>query len=346
MDSFNQSENEGKENNQNNMIGNIKNVKSKVILKKIFYNLIQNKFLEIIKHNKNLQKAMSLDIIYYKEYSLKQIEIEIIPTENIYGKFINISKQEEKNYRIFFNNNKIEEIKRNYITEYDDVKNINIEINFEVQSLEGLFAWSECIESIIVRKFSKHNIINNMSEMFLNCSNLKRIDLSNFKTNKVTNMSRMFYGCSSLSEINLSNFNTDKVNNIGGIFYGCSSLKGINLSKFNVKNVNDLSNMFYNCSSLKELDVSNFVTDKVKDMNRMFYGCSSLKELNLSNFKTNNVHNMGSMFYKCNSMENLKISNFNFDKVTNMYCMFSGCSEELKKKIKAKFKKIRQEAFD
>ena len=342
MDSINK---EG-EIKQLNMIGNIKNVKSDSILNKIFYNMMFGKLLEIIKYNKKIQKKLKLNINSFKEYSYSQIDIEIIPTKNRYGKFININKEDEKNYRIYFNNNKTEEIKQKYITEDDAVDKINIKINFQVTSLEGLFAWSECIESIIFKKFSKKNNITNMSEMFFNCITLKRIDLSIFKTNKVTNMSRMFYGCSSLEEINLSNFNTDKLTNISGIFNGCSSLKKINLSKFNIQKVSDLSNMFYNCSSLKELDVSKFITNKVKDMNRMFYGCSSLRELNLSNFNTDKVNNMGSMFYKCKSLENLNISNFNCDKPTNMYCMFSQCSEVLKNKIKSKYKKIREEAFE
>ena len=51
----------------------------------------------------------------------------------------------------------------------------------------------------------------------------------------------------------------------------------------------------------------------------MFYGCSSLKELNLSNFNTNNV--------------------------TNMNSMFSRCSDELKLKIRSKYKNFHEIAF-
>ena len=54
-------------------------------------------------------------------------------------------------------------------------------------------------------------------------------------------------------------------------------------------------------------------------MNSMFFECSSLKELNLSNFNTNNVIDMNAMFF--------------------------GCSEQLKMKIKSKYKNIKKEAF-
>ena len=55
-------------------------------------------------------------------------------------------------------------------------------------------------------------------------------------------------------------------------------------------------------------------------MSGMFYGCSSLKELNLNNFNTNNV--------------------------TYMRYMFSKCSDELKLKIKNKYKIFKEEAFE
>ena len=55
--------------------------------------------------------------------------------------------------------------------------------------------------------------------MFVRCSSLTNINLSNFNTNNATNMSGMFYGCSSLTKIDLSNFNTNNVTNILGMFF-------------------------------------------------------------------------------------------------------------------------------
>ena len=49
------------------------------------------------------------------------------------------------------------------------------------------------------------------SEMFVGCSTIEEIDLSQFDSTEVTQMFEMFYGCSSLKHINFTNFDTSKV---------------------------------------------------------------------------------------------------------------------------------------
>ena len=61
-----------------------------------------------------------------------------------------------------------------------------------------------------------------MAWMFLGCSSLRELNLSNFNTNIVTDMARMFSGFSSLKELNLSNFNTNNVTDMEYMFSGCS----------------------------------------------------------------------------------------------------------------------------
>ena len=77
----------------------------------------------------------------------------------------------------------------------------------------------------------------------------------------------------------------------------------------------------------------------------MLYRCKSLKKINLSTFNTNNVTNMPDIFCECTSLKELDISNFNINKETNTTGIFSGCFDELKMKIKAQFKNIKEESF-
>ena len=244
---------------------------------KIFDYLRKNKMLDIIKHNKKIQNILNININDYKEYLglFSPIEIEIIPTINKYGNFINIVNKEY--YHIYFNDDK-EETKRYYLTKNDNVSKIKIVIDYQVKSFEKLFFDCNCIESLSFKKCYRNNICD-ISHMFCGCSSLKEINISNLITNKIRDMNALFSGCSSLKELNISNFNTDNVTDMSAMFLGCSSLEKLNLSNFNTDNVNDMSYMFFDCSSLKELNLSNFHINKTTSMNRMFFGCSEeLKE--------------------------------------------------------------------
>jgi len=200
-----------------------KNLKSDYFLQLLFNNLVKKKSLDIIKYNKNMKDRININIKDYKEYSelYSSIEIEIKPVNNKFGKFINIDKDEEKYYHIYFNNNK-EEIKRNYLNENDNVETIKIIIDFQIKSFEELFWDCEYIEYICFKKFYRNNIYN-MGYMFSYCSSLKELNLSNFNTNNVTNMYCMLLGCSSLKEFYISNFNTNNVINMEYMFCDCSA---------------------------------------------------------------------------------------------------------------------------
>ena len=168
---------------------------------------------------------------------------------------------------------------------------------------------------------------SNMKSMFVNCTNLTSLDVSNFNTSNVTNMHGMFQSCSSLTSLDVSNFDTSNVTNMRYMFQDCSSLTSLDLSGFDTSNVTNMRYMFFNCTNLTSLDVSNFDTSNVTDMENMFQSCSSLTSLDVSNFNTSNVTTMHWMFYNCSYFTSLDISNFNTSNVTDMECMFKGCSK-------------------
>ena len=320
MNSFNDSVNEKTELNEIKSSNMFLILKSKYILQFIFDNLSKRKSLNFIKYNKNIQNKIDININDYKEFSeiYSSIEMEIIPVNNKYGKFINIKNQGDlKYFHIYFDNNK-EEIKRNHLDKNENIKKIKIILEHQVKSFEDLFRDCECIESIYIKKFCRNNI---------------------------KNMEGMFYNCSSLKELNLSNFNTNNVNNMRYMFFKCSSLKKLNLSNFNTNNVTALKEMFWGCSSLEELNLNSFNTNKVKSFYRMFEGCSSLKELNLSNFNINKVTNMYGMFSNCWSLKDLILFDDNSENIIDMEGMFNGCLDKLTSKIKDKYKYIKEEAF-
>ena len=103
--------------------------------------------------------------------------------------------------------------------------------------------------------------------------------------------------------------------------------------------------LFFNCKCIESIHFKKFFRNNITNMIGMFYKCISLKELNLNNFNTINVTNMRAMFSGCTSLKELNLDNFNTMKVTDMYAMFRECSDEIKLKIKNKFKNFREEAF-
>ena len=299
--------------------GNLDNIKSKYILKKIFDNLNKGQLLRIINHNMKIQKRLNININDYKEFYeiYSTIELEIIPIKNISGTF-NSFISSMNNMHIYFNDNKKEEIDKYDIIEDDKVEKIKVIIDYQEKSFSRLFHLCDCIESITFIKFYRNNI-NDMSFMFSGCSSLKEINFYNFNTDNVTDMKYMFYECKSLEKLELSKFNTDKVIDMQHMFDGCFSLKELKISNFNTENVENMNSMFKDCSSLKNIPVNNFNTRKVEDMGKMFFGCNGLKDLDLSKFDTNKVKIIGEMFV--------------------------GCQKKLMKKIKAVYKNFRKAAF-
>ena len=151
--------------NQDSKLADFEKLKSKYILKYIFDYFERNKLLEIVKYNKKMKKKLELSVKDYKDYS--KIEIELIPANNKYGKFINILENSNKiNYHIYFNDSK-KNSKKYCLTKYDNVKKVRIIIDNQIKSFYELFSNCECIESITFKRFYRRNITN-MAYMFYN----------------------------------------------------------------------------------------------------------------------------------------------------------------------------------
>ena len=99
-------------------------------------------------------------------------------------------------------------------------------------------------------------------------------DLRNIDTSKITSMSYLFVGCSNLKTLNLSNWNVSNVtdmSNMFGLHHGmyrtqpaCKSLTALDLSGWNTSSVSDMSQMFEGCSKLS-VDCSNWNVSKVSN---------------------------------------------------------------------------------
>ena len=167
--------------------------------------------------------------------------------------------------------------------------------------------------------------VDDCVNMFLELTNITKIDLSKFDSSKVFNMTAMFKSCSSLTSIILQNFDTSSVISMRDMFCLCSKLTSLDLTGFNTSRVQIMRDMFYDCKELKEINVKNFITSSVNDMKDMFYGCQSLTTLDLSNFDTSLVTDMSNMFQSCTNLISLNLKNFDISNVEAINNIFYDC---------------------
>ena len=115
------------------------------------------------------------------------------------------------------------------------------------------------IEEINLSEFDP-NYIKTMKDMFLNQTNLKKINIkiTNYQCN---NMYRMFQNCTSLEYIDLSSFTFNKYStyDMRYMFSNCKNLKSILFpsEKYQLSNLY-MDNMFSFCEKLESIDLSNF----------------------------------------------------------------------------------------
>jgi len=197
-------------------------------------------------------------------------------------------------------------------------------VNGEPQKYKGIMVYDLKKEvNNITIKFN--NLLTSCNLMFLNLTNITKIDLSKFDSSHVEQMAGMFYGCSSLISINFGHFKTSLVKNMHRMFDGCGKISSLDLSSFDTANVEDMYGLFSFCNSIQSFDLSNFITSKVKEMAVMFYNCTGIKTLSLKSFDTSSVINFHGMFKFCSSLVSLDLSSFDTSTAGNMNHMFYGC---------------------
>ncbi|MEB7428083.1 BspA family leucine-rich repeat surface protein [Enterococcus faecalis] len=146
-----------------------------------------------------------------------------------------------------------------------------------------------------------------LSRLFNDYTNVKKITFDRFDTSRTTTMAHMFSGCTNLISVDLSSFDTSQVIDMSYMFNACSSLIEINVSNFDTSKVTTMKSMFGNCRNLTKLDLSSFNTARVTTMENMFYECNKLVELDLSEFDTSRTPTMYWMFSRCDSLERLRL---------------------------------------
>ena len=251
------------------------------------YNYLEvRRFLQIFRYNKNHNLFMYRNANDYRNFVPNNypIELDIFTAPNTTGKFINIRQNQEKYFRIYFNNSYYS-TECNYLKEPNIIRKIKIFILGEIKDFRALFEDCNTIEYIKIVKW-KRSDIKDLSRMFYKCKSLKYMDLRNMKTENVKTMTSMFYGCSNLQTADLSKLDVRNLEDIEGLFYSCSALSTVKMFSFLESSINNINFLFCYCFSLKTLILKDFWIGNYLSINHVFLGCpAGLIELFIKKYK-------------------------------------------------------------
>ena len=107
-------------------------------------------------------------------------------------------------------------------------------------------------KNVVIRNLDVSHI-EDLSELFYGCENIRTLDLSGWKTSGIEDMNRMFESCVNLKSINLSGWDTSSVKDMNQMFSMCESLESLNLSGWDTSNVKNMGSLFWECPAPYEV---------------------------------------------------------------------------------------------
>ena len=325
-------------------------------------------------NNKNYKIYHTYVYGFNKNDSERSTEFEIIYKKNLnfndISQLINIKDNEKKNLDIEFPPNKrlvyvcINKDANILINEiFQKNKNIcgvNIyNINANHLKIKTKKTKERELDSYIDQKSNEevyqseifHYAIGfDISNIFLECSNLKIVKFFNRNSYLYTDMSSMFSDCKNLSIVNLKPLITRNVVNMSSMFKNCINLKFINVGFFDTNNVKDMSYMFFNCENLESLDFSSNSAERFNNLSfptrmlycqddsnhcqltlngspmySMTYACEYSNKYIYYSFTANNT-DLSYIFSGCKNLKYLNIKNFKLNCCSGITSMFENCT--------------------
>lgn len=153
---------------------------------------------------------------------------------------------------------------------------------------------------------------------------ISRLDMTG-----VTDISDMFLNCKNLSKINLDSWYKESFVNLSHTFNGCVVKNGIiDLSKWDFSRVTSLNYTFAETKTNIILPPG-FKNEVIKDLYCTWYNNLGVKRLDLSNLNTSKVNNYGWVFNGASLLEWLDISAFDLSNATSITSFF-GNNQRLK----------------
>ena len=296
-------------------------------MRKMFYNCLSLESIDLTKFIIKSYNYINVSHIFYNCQKLKtfQFSSSYFYISDIRYIFYNCSSIEEIDFGNFISTS------NNYINMSSLLYNCNSLISvknlfekFHANDNGETFYNCTSLTSIDLRSFSASSYIN-LSYMFFNCTNLRKIVYPNTFT--ISAMDKMFYNCSSLESIDLSKFSGNNYYlNLSKLFYNCKNLttvSGINRYYY----ISDTTDMFYNCISLNEINFYPYITTPGINMTKMFYNCTNIKTIifGISSPNYYKPNDLSFSFYNCESLKSLTFKRFNTSILKKIKYMLYNC---------------------
>lgn len=163
---------------------------------------------------------------------------------------------------------------------------------------------------------NRHNVV--ISDMFANCGSLSEFDgfsIIKLDSNKIIKLYNMFIDCSNLTRVD--NFDLNNVSNTYNLFYN-SGLTEYNNINLNIPGLQSIEGMF---SNTKIVEVNGLNTT-AQTANNLFYNCTNLTKINISN---SNILSASYMFAYCNNL--ITVENITLNSATYISYMFEQCQK-------------------
>lgn len=147
----------------------------------------------------------------------------------------------------------------------------------DVQNITNIFSGCSLLHSIVFPSSGFPSAIG-ASGAFQSCG-LTSIQMKDLKLNSVQNISNIFFGCSNLRAVDFTDTDLSGVTNMSGAFRSCNSITAIDLSGTNLNSVKTISNMCNFCPGLVTIDLSNVDFSAVTSVSAAFTRCDNLENI-------------------------------------------------------------------
>ena len=156
------------------------------------------------------------------------------------------------------------------LNEVVDYNLSNLDTSFS-SNLSYLFEYNYALTTLNIFNLNFENA-KYLTRAFAHAESLTEIiGIENIRTNNVISTEYMFLDCLELKSLNLSKWNTSNLQNPRGMFYDCHKLLYLDVSTWDVTNVTTLEKMFWECKKILQLDLSKWkTTDKLTNLTHCF----------------------------------------------------------------------------